>query len=242
MLVPPTSAFRCERHAPRAARSSIARDRVGTRVPRREDERRRSEADRARYVRRTQEWIIGLRQVDADAVAAKHPALADEHGAMFTATFNPAQAEKLFAGTGHSFAEMLALALETAGFEVIEAGNEVELQRHLARRRPDAVLIDLQRSEAEGLQLLTRIRNRQTLCNVPILFLAGSDADDFRHQAMRAGADWFGLRPLGMLDLQNQVAELIRNGRPTIERTPRQKRQQMLEQERASRSVDGHWQ
>jgi Zn-dependent M28 family amino/carboxypeptidase len=47
---------------------------------------------------------------DADAVAAKHPALADEHGAMFTATFNPAQAEKLFAGTGHTFAEMLALA------------------------------------------------------------------------------------------------------------------------------------
>jgi Zn-dependent M28 family amino/carboxypeptidase len=47
---------------------------------------------------------------DADAVAAKHPALADEHGALFSATFNPAQAEKLFAGTGHTFAEMLALA------------------------------------------------------------------------------------------------------------------------------------
>jgi Zn-dependent M28 family amino/carboxypeptidase len=47
---------------------------------------------------------------DADAVAAKHPALADEHRAMFSATFNPALAEKLFAGTGHTFAEMLALA------------------------------------------------------------------------------------------------------------------------------------
>jgi Zn-dependent M28 family amino/carboxypeptidase len=47
---------------------------------------------------------------DADAVAARHPALADEHRAMFSATFNPAQAEKLFAGTGHTFAEMLALA------------------------------------------------------------------------------------------------------------------------------------
>jgi Zn-dependent M28 family amino/carboxypeptidase len=47
---------------------------------------------------------------DADAVAAKHPALADQHGAMFSASFNPAQAEKLFAGTGHTFAELLALA------------------------------------------------------------------------------------------------------------------------------------
>jgi Zn-dependent M28 family amino/carboxypeptidase len=47
---------------------------------------------------------------DAAAVAAKHPALADEHAPMFGATFNPGEAEKLFAGTGYTFAEMLALA------------------------------------------------------------------------------------------------------------------------------------
>ena len=44
------------------------------------------------------------------AVAAAHPALADIRRTMFSATFNPAQAEKLFAGTGHTFAEILALA------------------------------------------------------------------------------------------------------------------------------------
>jgi Zn-dependent M28 family amino/carboxypeptidase len=43
-------------------------------------------------------------------VARRHPALADDHGELFTATFNPAQAEKLFAGSGHSFADILALA------------------------------------------------------------------------------------------------------------------------------------
>ena len=46
----------------------------------------------------------------SDAVAARHPALADDRGTMFSATFNPAEAEKLFAGTGHTFAELLALA------------------------------------------------------------------------------------------------------------------------------------
>jgi len=43
-------------------------------------------------------------------VARRHPALEDDHEPLFAATFNPAQAEKLFAGTGHTFAEMLALA------------------------------------------------------------------------------------------------------------------------------------
>ncbi|HEY4354397.1 MAG TPA: M28 family peptidase [Acidobacteriaceae bacterium] len=44
------------------------------------------------------------------AVTRLHPALADEHQPRFGASFNPAEAEKLFAGTGHTFAEMLALA------------------------------------------------------------------------------------------------------------------------------------
>jgi len=47
---------------------------------------------------------------DDAELARRHPALADDHDLMFAATFNPAQAEKLFAGTGHTFAELLALA------------------------------------------------------------------------------------------------------------------------------------
>ncbi len=46
---------------------------------------------------------------DAD-LARRHPALGDDHDPMFSATFNPAHAEKLFAGSGHTFAELLALA------------------------------------------------------------------------------------------------------------------------------------
>lgn len=55
----------------------------------------------------------GMRLADdpkAKEIAARHPALEDTHGEMFSATFNPADAEKLFAETGHTFAEILALA------------------------------------------------------------------------------------------------------------------------------------
>ena len=52
-----------------------------------------------------------LAAMDGDAaVAQHHPALADDHGELFTATLNPAEAEKLFEGSGHSFADILALA------------------------------------------------------------------------------------------------------------------------------------
>ena len=113
----------------------------------------------------------------------------------------------------HDLREMLALALETAGFSVAEAATQLELHRHLAHGRPNAVILDLQRYEADGLKTLLRMRARKSLRDVPILFLAGSDAEDFRREAIAAGADWFGLRPVGMLDLQNRVAQLIRDGR-----------------------------
>jgi DNA-binding response OmpR family regulator len=122
----------------------------------------------------------------------------------------------------HDLRKMLAMVLETAGFSVAEAATELELHRDLARRRPDAVIIDLQRYEADGLKALLRMRERTSLRDVPILFLAGSDAEDFRREAIDAGADWFGLRPVGMLDLQNRVEQLIRDGRAApADSTPR---------------------
>jgi DNA-binding response OmpR family regulator len=109
---------------------------------------------------------------------------------------------------------MLALELETAGFDVVQAGTQLELLRRLADTRPDALVFDLQRAEADGLTLLARMRARPTLRDVPILFLSGSDDDEFRWQAVRAGADWFGLRPLAMIELQNALGTLLCTGRP----------------------------
>src|SRR5262249_50954576 len=44
------------------------------------------------------------------AMTAVDPALDDTPAQQFSATFNPAHADKIFTGSGHSFAELLALA------------------------------------------------------------------------------------------------------------------------------------
>jgi DNA-binding response OmpR family regulator len=110
--------------------------------------------------------------------------------------------------------QMLCVALEAAGFDVVQARGQLELQWCLAEAQPDALLIDLQRSETDGLAMLSRVRARQALGDVPILFLSANDDDDFHERAMSAGADWVGVRPLGMLQLQKQVMHLVRHGRP----------------------------
>ena len=109
---------------------------------------------------------------------------------------------------------MWCVALQSAGFDVIAAGTQVELQQRLVEARPHALLINLQRSEADGLVMLSRMRARKALREVPIMFLSGTDDDDFHGRALSAGADWVGLRPLRVMELQSRVSELVRNGRP----------------------------
>jgi Zn-dependent M28 family amino/carboxypeptidase len=58
--------------------------------------------------------------------------LQDTHGAMFTALFNPAAADKLFAGSGHTIAELLSLA--DAGQPLPRFQLALELRARVATR------------------------------------------------------------------------------------------------------------
>src|SRR6266852_9009128 len=113
--------------------------------------------------------------------------------------------------------QMYSLALRTAGFDVVAASTPQQAQRRLEHAQPDALVLNLQRSEADGLDVLRRMRARQDLLHVPIVFLAGCASEEFRWRAIQAGADWFGLRPLAMIELKKRIRQLIRGGRPPLD-------------------------
>jgi DNA-binding response OmpR family regulator len=113
--------------------------------------------------------------------------------------------------------QMYSLALTTAGFDVVAASTPQQAHDRLKYARPDTLVLNLQRSEADGLDVLRRMRARRDLSHVPIVFLAGCGSEEFRWRAMRAGADWFGLRPLPMIELKKNIRQLIRGGRPPLD-------------------------
>ena len=113
--------------------------------------------------------------------------------------------------------QMYCVALRTAGFDVVAASTPQQAHHRLDRARPDALVLNLQRSEADGLDLLRRMRARQDLAHVPIVFLAGCACEEFRWRVISAGADWFGLRPLAMIELKKNIRQLIRGGRPPLD-------------------------
>ena len=66
-------------------------------------------------------WDRQMRNAGQPGMYPDDPALTEVRGAMLSAAFNPAEAEKLFARSGHGFAEVLALAdagKPIAGFDL----------------------------------------------------------------------------------------------------------------------------
>jgi two-component system phosphate regulon response regulator PhoB len=111
--------------------------------------------------------------------------------------------------------QMLCTALQVAGFDTLEAASAYEAYRRLATGRPpEAMIIDLQETETQGLEVLRYIRAHSDLQDLPIIFLAVQTSTDLHWRALTGGADWFFSKPLSLRELQNRVASLVRQGRP----------------------------
>lgn len=111
---------------------------------------------------------------------------------------------------------MLSVALEAAGLEVCEAATPNDAATWLQARQPQALVLSLQRAEGQGLDLLDRLRAREDLAGIPIVFLAGEAAAHTRWRALLAGADWYATRPVSLCELQRRVSHLAHTGRPRV--------------------------
>lgn len=109
---------------------------------------------------------------------------------------------------------MLSTAVEAAGFQAAQVASLAEAQDWLRRCWPDAVVLDLQRAETQGLHAVRCIRACPALDGVSLVFLAGDLGGGLRWRALQAGADRVMQKPLSLIELQDCVSRLVRKGRP----------------------------
>ncbi len=76
--------------------------------------------------------------------------------------------------------------LEKAQFEVEIAPDGLNAMRAIDRRRPDAVLTDLQMPEMDGLQLVESIRSRHS--SLPVILMTANGSEQSALEALRKGA------------------------------------------------------
>ncbi|MGC8777701.1 MAG: response regulator [Candidatus Caldatribacteriaceae bacterium] len=89
-----------------------------------------------------------------------------------------------------------AYILRSAGFTVIEAVDGADaLEKLYAEGHIDCVITDLNMPNMDGLTLIRRVRKESFLQNIPIIIVTTLDGAVDRKEGLRAGADFYLVKP-----------------------------------------------
>jgi two-component system response regulator MprA len=102
----------------------------------------------------------------------------------------------------------LERALRLEGYEVETAADGGSALQALAIASPDAVVLDLQLPDIDGLEVCRRLRSAGD--DTPVLMLTARDAVNDRVQGLDAGADDYLVKPFALAELLARLRALLR--------------------------------
>jgi two-component system KDP operon response regulator KdpE len=108
----------------------------------------------------------------------------------------------------------LSPALDAAGFEPVRAETGREALAEIARRPPDAVVLDLGLPDMDGQDVLAKAR---AFYAGPIIVLSARDRELEKIEALDAGADDYVEKPFGVGELLARLRVAVRRQRPAEE-------------------------
>ena len=102
----------------------------------------------------------------------------------------------------------LRAALENEGHLVTEAGTARDGMTMILGHPPDLILLDLGLPDADGLTVLSRVREWS---QVPVVILSARGQESDKVEALNAGADDYLTKPFGVPELLARVRVALRH-------------------------------
>ena len=109
-----------------------------------------------------------------------------------------------------SLRQMVALSLESAGFEVIEASDGRDALDKLGGREFHLFLTDLNMPGMDGIELTRKLRGMPEYRFVPIVLLTTESQQEKKMQGKAAGATGWIVKPFQPQDLLATVKRVMR--------------------------------
>ena len=101
----------------------------------------------------------------------------------------------------------IRLALGQEGRQFVQAGTIGQAERELAERTFDLLILDLNLPDGNGLDLLSRLRDRSAL---PVLILTANDLEMDQVTGLELGADDYVTKPFSTQELVARVRSQLR--------------------------------
>lgn len=103
-------------------------------------------------------------------------------------------------------------ALKQQGIEAEGFSCDSEFKAAVARRVPDAVLLDIMLPDTDGLEIMRRLRADSETATVPIMMLTAKDTELDKVVALDGGADDYLTKPFSLMELSSRCRALLRRG------------------------------
>lgn len=109
--------------------------------------------------------------------------------------------------------EMLAVAIEMAGFEVTEADNAATALNQVASSIPDLMLIDWMMPQVSGLELCRRLRRNPDTASIPLILLTARGEEDAKIKGLEVADDYI-TKPFSPRELVARLKAILRRTTP----------------------------
>jgi two-component system, OmpR family, phosphate regulon response regulator PhoB len=113
-----------------------------------------------------------------------------------------------------AIAELIAVNLKHAGFDVTLAADAVAAQQALDRVLPDLVLLDWMLPGQSGLELARRWRTQARTRDVPLIMLTARGEEADKIAGLDAGADDYLSKPFSVKELLARIRAVLRRRAP----------------------------
>ena len=110
--------------------------------------------------------------------------------------------------------EMIAVALEMAGYECLEADNARDAYTCIVDQRPDMVLLDWMLPETSGIELARRLKRDDATADIPIIMITAKTEEDNKIQGLEVGADDYITKPFSPRELVARLKAVLRRATP----------------------------
>ena len=107
-----------------------------------------------------------------------------------------------------SLLDVLSLALEEAGHQVVSARDGAEALEALGRQKAELIISDINMPRVDGFALLRKLREKGV--NVPVVLLTSRDSEIDEALGLELGADDYVAKPFSTRVLMARVAALLR--------------------------------
>jgi two-component system cell cycle response regulator len=136
-----------------------------------------------------------------------------------------ANARILVADDDPAVLESIGWVLKENGYEVASVTGGVAALEHLELRTPDLLLLDILMPDADGCQLLERIKSEERWRDLPVLMISSLPPEEATVKSLGLGAADFIRKPfrarelLARVQAQLRVGAVLRGTRQALQRT-----------------------